>query len=382
AGVRDGDLDAERMCDGPLTEVGDRVRDPRNPRVALARRAGRRDGARADARDQSRRDGHDARQLLRHAGLDDRPVCAVLRRQLRRRRRGARHHDRGAGLGARVRAVLRAVADALALSRVRRRPWIGRADRAPQRAVLGAAEDQRHDRAGAQPGPAPGRRHERLLHPAGQDEGIADEPVRRPPAARAASGRARAPGGTAARRRLTVGLRDILTGRHQVKGPAPDRLFAISTAYVMLQSEHQIEPTGTAAIVFQALATSEFEATLRDMEAVVTATGTDSGTTVSTQDDSYGYRWMILRNPTGAPSVEDLAVGINAVSGSIESAGHGERLLCAVFAFADAQKRSIYFIYNYKRGFWYPSAPAPGAAKEPSPERELQLKAQMAGELP
>ena len=136
-----------------------------------------------------------------------------------------------------------------------------------------------------------------------------------------------------------MGLRDILTGRHEVKGPAPDRLFAISTAYVTLQSEHQIDPAGTAAIVFQALATSEFEATLRDMEEVVKATGGDSGTSVSTEDDSYGYRWMVLRNPAGAPSVEDLAVGINAVSGSIETAGHGERLLCAVFAFADAQKR-------------------------------------------
>jgi hypothetical protein len=184
-----------------------------------------------------------------------------------------------------------------------------------------------------------------------------------------------------------VGLRDILTGRHEVKGPAPDRLFAISTAYVTLQSEHQIDPVGTAAIVFQALATSEFEATLRDMEEVVRATGGDSGTSVSTQDDSYGYRWMVLRNPEGAPSVEDLAVGINAVSSSIETAGHGERLLCAVFAFADAQKQRIYFIYNYKRGFWYPFVPAAGAgsgdaASQRSTERELQLKAQMSSELP
>ena len=179
-----------------------------------------------------------------------------------------------------------------------------------------------------------------------------------------------------------MGLRDILTGRHQVKGPAPDRLFAISTAYVTLQSEHQIEPAGTAAIVFQALATSEFEATLREMEEVVKATGGESGTTVSTQDDSYGYRWMILRNPPGAPSVEDLAVGINAVSSSIETAGHGERLLCAVFAFQDAQKRRIYFIYNYKRGFWYPFVPDPANAQQRLTERELQLKAQMADELP
>ena len=134
-----------------------------------------------------------------------------------------------------------------------------------------------------------------------------------------------------------MSLRDILTGRRTVKGPAPDRLFAISTAYIALQSEHQIDPAGTAAIVFQALATSEFEATLRDMEEVVKATGGDSGTSVSTEDDSYGYRWMVLRNPEGAPSVEDLAVGINAVSSSIETAGHGERLLCAFFAFTDAQ---------------------------------------------
>jgi hypothetical protein len=180
-----------------------------------------------------------------------------------------------------------------------------------------------------------------------------------------------------------VGLRDILTGRHQLKGPAPDRLFAICTAYISLQAEHQIEPAGTAAIVFQALANSEFEATLREMEEVVTATGGDSGTTVSTQDDSYGYRWMILRSPPQAPSVEDLTVGINAVASSIEAGGHGERLLCAVFAFTDARKQRVYFIYNYKRGYWYPFVPA-GAdgAKERSTERELQLKAQMASELP
>jgi hypothetical protein len=179
-----------------------------------------------------------------------------------------------------------------------------------------------------------------------------------------------------------VGLFDALTGRHQVKGPAPDRLFAITTAYVTLQTEHQIEPAGRAAIVFQALATSEFEATIRDMEEVVKATGGESGTDVATQDDSYGYRWMVLKGP----AVEDLAVGINAVSSSIETAGHGERLLCAVFAFLDAHKRGVYFIYNYKRGFWYPFVPQGAAGSrstnERDTERELQLKAQISGELP
>jgi hypothetical protein len=180
-----------------------------------------------------------------------------------------------------------------------------------------------------------------------------------------------------------VGLRDILTGRHEVKGPASeDRLFAITTAYVTLESAHQIDPAGSAAIVFQALATSEFESTLREMEEVVTATGGESGTSVSSQDDSYGYRWMVLRNPKGKPSVEDLAVGINAVSGSIETAGHGERLLCAVFAFLDAHGQPIYFIYNYKRGHWYPFVPDPANKQQRLTERELQIKAQIASELP
>ena len=149
----------------------------------------------------------------------------------------------------------------------------------------------------------------------------------------------------------------MLTGRYEVEGagagPSVRDLHGVGDA----AGRARDRPAGSAAIVFQALATSEFEATLRDMEEVVKATGSESGTTVSTEDDSYGYRWMVLRNAEGTPSVEDLAVGINAVSGSIEMAGHGERLLCAVFAFADAKGRRIYFIYNYKRGFWYPFVP-------------------------
>lgn len=208
-----------------------------------------------------------------------------------------------------------------------------------------------------------------------------------------------------------MSLRDILTGRHQVKGPAKkDRLFAITTAYITLQADHGIQPAGKAAIVFQALSASDFEAAIKEMQDVVRETGTESGTQVSTQDDSYGYRWMVLSNPGDSASVEDLAVGINAVSSSIETAGYGERLLCAVFAFKDDQNRRLYFIYNYKRGYWYPFVPKssggisgsgsstgalsasfsssgpdaqqPVDADERSTERELQIKAQISSELP
>lgn len=182
-----------------------------------------------------------------------------------------------------------------------------------------------------------------------------------------------------------MGLLSILTGRSRMATPAPERLFAITTAYITLEASYSITPTGSAAIVFQPLATADFESTMREMEAVVRATGQESATQVRSQNDSYGYRWMIVQNAPGKVSVEDLAVAINAVSSSIEASGHSERLLCAVFAFHEAQQgqsaRPIYLIYNYKRGFWYPFVPAPGSEQRAT-ERELQLKAQIGSELP
>ena len=74
-------------------------------------------------------------------------------------------------------------------------------------------------------------------------------------------------------------------------------------------------------------------------------------------------------------------VGINAVCSALEGGGYGERVLCAVFAFEDSRKRPLYWIYNYKRGAFYPFAPA-GAPEQRDNERELVLKAQLGKELP
>lgn len=134
---------------------------------------------------------------------------------------------------------------------------------------------------------------------------------------------------------------------------------------------------GVAAAVFQALDTAAFDAILHDMEELVRATASDSGTVVETTNDSYGFRWLVLRGG----EVEDLTVGIHALAAAIEAGGYGERLLCAVFAYADAQARPVYWIYNFKRGAFYPFVPAAGAQQRDN-ERELVLKAQIGGELP
>ena len=45
------------------------------------------------------------------------------------------------------------------------------------------------------------------------------------------------------------------------------------------------------------------------------------------------------------------------------------------------RKRPLYWIYNYKRGAFYPFVPA-GGDQQRDNERELVLKAQMSSELP
>jgi hypothetical protein len=174
-----------------------------------------------------------------------------------------------------------------------------------------------------------------------------------------------------------MGFLDALLGKRKLKGPAPDRLFALSTAYVSLEAAHGIKTRGKAAIVFQPLATGDFQQIVSEMEEVVRSTGEETGTKLKTVDDDYGYRWMVLEDE----DLEDLVVGVNAVSDALAVGGYNDRVLCAVFAFQDPQGRPIYLIYNYKRGTWYPFVPAQGAQQRDN-ERELQLKAMIGNELP
>lgn len=174
-----------------------------------------------------------------------------------------------------------------------------------------------------------------------------------------------------------MGLFDILVGKRKLARPAPDRLFAMTTANITFETELGLRSAGRAGIVFQALATADFERIVTDMVEVVRGISEDTDTIVESRDDDYGYRWIILTDA----DFEDLVVGINAVSGAIEAGGYGDRLLCAVFAFRDARDRPLYFIYNYKRGAFYPFVPAPGAQQRDS-EAELRLKAQIGRELP
>ena len=168
----------------------------------------------------------------------------------------------------------------------------------------------------------------------------------------------------------------VFGGGKKLKGPAPDRIFAMTTAYVTMETGLGIESTGAAGIVFQPLATADFEQILKDAEELLRGTAEETGTKLESADDEYGYRWIVLRDD----EFEDLVIALNTISTELQAGGYGDRLLCAVFAFK-ADGKPTYFIYNYKRGKFYPFVPAPGEQQHDS-ERELRLKAQLDKELP
>lgn len=174
-----------------------------------------------------------------------------------------------------------------------------------------------------------------------------------------------------------MGLLDALFGGgRKLKAPAPDRLFAMTTAQVTLEIELGLRHRRVAGIVFQPLATSDFKAILTETDELLRGAAADTGTEVSEASDEYGYRWVILRDD----DFDDLVVALNTVSTQLQGGGYGDRLLCAVFAFEE-EGRPVYFIYNFKRGAFYPFVPV-GRGKERNTEHELRLKAQLEKELP
>ena len=168
----------------------------------------------------------------------------------------------------------------------------------------------------------------------------------------------------------------LLGGGRKLKTPAPDRLFAMTTANITLDTGLGLKHRSRAGIVFQPLGTADFQQIVKETEELLAGTAADTGTKIKTHDDEYGYRWLVLEDP----DFDDLVVAINTVSTALVGAGYGDRVLAAVFAFEENGK-PLYFIYNFKRGAYYPFVPAPGQQARNS-ERELHLQSQLGAELP
>jgi hypothetical protein len=173
-----------------------------------------------------------------------------------------------------------------------------------------------------------------------------------------------------------MGLLDTLLGKKKLKSANLDRLFALSTARVTLEAELGLRPAGAGAVIFKPLSAGEFVRVENEIQALLEVIARDSGSDVRRQEDTYGYTWLIVRDP----DFEDLVTGTHLVSSELQAHGFGEQLLAAIFRF-DGGKHPVYLLYSYKRATFWPFVPTGEDQKRDNAE-ELRLKTELEKELP
>jgi hypothetical protein len=171
-----------------------------------------------------------------------------------------------------------------------------------------------------------------------------------------------------------VGLLDVLRGQRAPKRADLDAIFGIASAALTLDASLGLTTTGRAAVCFKSVEAAVFDDLVREIEALLAATSSDSGTTVSRHDDSFGYSWVVIADP----DIDDLATTTHVVSQSMEERGFSEQLLCAVFGF-DGPPGALDLVYGYKRGAFYPVAQRGEGRRDNT--FELRVKSVLEGEL-
>ncbi len=172
-----------------------------------------------------------------------------------------------------------------------------------------------------------------------------------------------------------MGLGDILFGRKKLKEAKSEQLFALSTAQVTLDVELGLRPDGKAGVCFKPLSAGDFARAERELDELLDATAASSGSTVHRSRDSYGFGWVVVEDP----DFEDLVTTVHLVSSELQSRGFGPQLLAAAFRF-DGGGKTVYWIYGYKRGAFWPFVPTGGQERDNA--LELELKAKLERELP
>ena len=172
-----------------------------------------------------------------------------------------------------------------------------------------------------------------------------------------------------------MGFLDIMLGRKRLKEASEEKIFALSTAQVTLETELGLKTAGSAAVVFKPLSAGEFVRAENEMASLLDTVAQSSGSKVERQTDEMGFEWLIVHDP----DVEDLVTSAHLIGSELKARGFGQQLLAAVFPFQGARK--VYWIYGYKRGAFWPFVPT-GNAQDRDNAEELELKAKLEHELP
>lgn len=173
-----------------------------------------------------------------------------------------------------------------------------------------------------------------------------------------------------------MGLLDAIMGRRKQVRPNLDALFAVPTAALTLRTAAGFEPTGVGSVCYRATEGAAFADVQGDVQRLLDA---DGGPKVEKSVDDFGFTWLVCRHD--AADVSGLVTELHAVNRALEDSGFGQQLLCSLVGFEHEDGRRLGLVYLYKRGTFYPFAPAAGLSQQRDNALELQIRGTLAGDL-
>ena len=171
---------------------------------------------------------------------------------------------------------------------------------------------------------------------------------------------------------------DTILGRTKPTKANLDALFAVPGAAITLEAAMGLTSAGAAAVCFKPASAYDFATTCAEITELLELSGKDTGSEVTQSEDSYGYHWVVVRDP----DLSDLVTSVHMVNSSLAERGFENQLLASVFAFRDAGGPVAYLVYLFKRGTFYPFVPAPGGGERRDNQREIQIQGALGGEVP
>jgi hypothetical protein len=175
-----------------------------------------------------------------------------------------------------------------------------------------------------------------------------------------------------------VSFLDSLLGRDKPIKSKTEALFALTTAQLTIQTTLNMSATNRAAVSFRPVSTADWSGLESEMESLLKVSTQDAPLTWKWFTDEFEFKWAILE----ANEFENLIATTNMIGDELTDHGYGDQLLAAIVQFKDGDGKSVYLIYNYKRGAWYPFVPDPARNHERLNAEEFRISGTLAKDLP
>src|SRR4029077_4948579 len=92
--------------------------------------------------------------------------------------------------------------------------------------------------------------------------------------------------------RSNLGLTDVLFGRKKLAKAQQEKLFAISTARIKLETQLGLKPTGAPAFIFKPLSAAEFVRAENELQELLDSVAQESQSKIERRGDEFGFEWL------------------------------------------------------------------------------------------